>query len=85
MPCTVVQCKTRDEAIELLQILKGFNHTWSNGESLNPTFTKWIDHKEETCYNVSDLRIQYSSISYYRMHTRYTILTLQQYKKLLRG
>lgn len=81
----VVNCKTKEEAIELFKYLIKKGYEWINGDMLFIEDNDWIVCKEETCYHIhtKEKLIAYSQVFYYRSRGA-EILTFQQFKELIK-
>lgn len=81
----VVNCKTKEEAIELFKYLIQNCYEWITGEGLRIEDCDWIIHKESTCYHIHtrEKLIAYSQVFYYRSRGA-EILTYQQFKELIK-
>lgn len=81
----VVNCKTKEEAIELFKYLIKKRYEWINGDMLFIEDNDWIVYKEETCYhiNTKENLVAYSCMFYYKTRGE-NILKFQQFKELIK-
>jgi len=77
----VVHTETREEYDELMDILDKKGAKWRSKES-NKAYDAWKVYENNTCIEIDDLNlISFADIEYYT-EQRYTILSLNDYKKM---
>ena len=77
----VVHTKTKEEYNELMDILEKKWAKWRSKES-NKAYDAWKVYENNTCIEIDDLNlISFADIEYYT-EQRYTILSLNDYKKM---
>ena len=68
-----IHCLTEAEADKVLQIMQDNGISWVGGDSFQ-TDNEFSNYYEDTCYNLQDNILEYSSVAYYTRN-KYKIIS----------
>lgn len=81
---TVVHTKTHEQFIELLEILEKKGYKWASGMLPTANNALWVSYKSKTAVWIDmECGISYSSTDYFKKHSKYTVITFDDYLQSL--